>query len=321
MKFQFTLSDQNQNYIFKSGQHQWSFDCAIHEQRVTVNGFYGDELTPKICLNLLDQLISQSGARELVINQNLIRDLPLNPTYWQQQEQGILINRCAFYQIREIWLHESLLAVTPHVLTSDSCELGPVPLRPVFGGDVLYERYVPQVDTTISIRKANIALDGERFHRWQNDERVAKFWEYPWSRDKLDAYLQARLDDNHCEPLIVSADDQPFAYVESYWCKEDRLGPYYQAHDYDQGFHLLVGEPQYQGKLTEHFLCAITHFLLLTDPRTEKVMGEPRADNKNLLKYVQQVGGWKLAGEVEFPHKTAALLRCNRHDFFSEVMF
>lgn len=307
-----------------SEQQSWHFAIEQNDDVLRIKQWEGDSLTEVTLLRILDQLFSRTQARVLEIDRNLVNDLPLQTVYWQskksnQADSAVFISREGFYQIREAWLAPSMLPLSPQINSDKTCELGKIPVRPVWTNDVLYQRYIPQVDTVLEIRKASIEQDGERFCKWQNDERVAKFWEYAWSRDKLDAYLQDHLDDLHTEPLIISADGQPFAYVESYWCKEDRLGPYYDCHDYDQGFHLLIGEPEYQGKLTSHFLTAITHFLLLSDPRTEKIMGEPRADNKNLLKYVTSTAGWHQAGEVKFPHKTAALLQCDRDAFFKEA--
>lgn len=319
MKFSLNLSEHSDQISVHNEQQSWHFKTEMNNNALTIHQWEGDSFTEVLLLRILDQLFSVTQASEIRINHNIVNDLPLQTVYWQAIENGLNIKRSAFYQIREVWLSPNILPVVPNAPTDKTCELGSIPVRPVWSEDTLYQRYIPQVDTLLEIRKASIEKDGERFCKWQNDDRVAKFWEYAWSRDKLDAYLQDHLDDLHTEPLIISANGTPFAYVESYWCKEDRLGPYYNCDDFDQGFHLLIGEPEFQGKLTSHFLIAVTHFLFLTDPRTQNIMGEPRADNINLLKYVTSTAGWQQDGEVQFPHKTAALLRCDRQAFFKEV--
>jgi len=326
--------EQNNLHINSQAQNsQWVFEHLLEDGVLTLLAWQGDAFTHDSLLRVLDQLFSFTQCDELRLAQDLACSLPLARIYWQasrdkNQQDVLSISRAAFYQIREIWLGSDVLPVMPLTFNpratdttqaADAEKTTDVPKRPNWGNGTLYQRYIPQVETLIEIRRASIEQDGERFHRWQNDDRVARFWEYPWTREQLDAYLQDHLDDPHTEPLIVSANGQPFAYVESYWCREDRLGAYYDNHAFDQGYHLLIGEPEFQGELTHHFLTAVSHFLFLTDPRTEKLMGEPRADNKALLKHVTMTPGWHVAGEVRFPHKLAALLRCDRDVFFNEA--
>lgn len=52
---------------------------------------------------------------------------------------------------------------------------------------------------------------------------------------------------------------------------------------------------------------------------TEKLMGEPRADNVKLLRYADQMSYEKVK-EFDFPHKRAALMRCPRARFFAEQL-
>ena len=48
-------------------------------------------------------------------------------------------------------------------------------------------------------------------------------------------------------------------------------------------------------------------------------MGEPRADNKALLKHLATIPAFHNLKEFDFPHKRAALLECTRERFFELI--
>lgn len=316
-KYDINVSDDNTTIALSTGDITWTFVTEHQSSALHIHKMEGHVEDETQLLALLDILFSKLKVTSISIDKNLAKDFSFSAVYWQQSEDGLKIQRSAFYQIRELWLDPALLPIQPAVPSGETCEQGEVPVRPRWHDRHLYRRYIPTLNKTLEIRRATVEEDGERFHRWQNDPRVSEFWEYPWEKPKLDQYIEEHRADPHCEPLIVSLDGEAFAYVESYWCKEDRLGSYYETQDFDQGFHLLIGEPQYQGVTTPHFLRAVTHFLFLVDPRTQNVMGEPRVDNKNIFKLIPTVPGWKHYGVIEFPHKTANLLGAVRGEFFT----
>ncbi len=196
------------------------------------------------------------------------------------------------------------------------------PRRAPLPSGELYRHYIPSLGIDFSLRRAELDLDLDRLTRWMNDPRVAAFWEQAWPQNKQAEYLTQTLADPHKQPVIGCFDDQPFGYFEIYWALEDRLGPYYDADPYDRGMHLLVGEPAYLGQqYFRPWLNSICHFMFLDDRRTRRLVGEPRADNTALLKYLGEAYGWRKIREFDFPHKRAALMTCWREDFFNEANF
>ena len=109
-------------------------------------------------------------------------------------------------------------------------------------------------------------------------------------RDRHRSYLETIAADPHVYSLIGCFDDQPFAYFELYWAKEDRIAPFYAVDDYDRGIHMLVGEQAHRGPhKVASWLAALTHYAFLDDPRTRLVVAEPRADNAKMIGYMQTV--------------------------------
>lgn len=186
------------------------------------------------------------------------------------------------------------------------------PQRPAKPQGEVYRRFDPQLGVWISLRTLDIELDLERFNRWQNTPRVLAFWDEGGSLDDHRQYLEKLADDPHTLTLIGCFDDQPFAYFEAYWAKEDRIAPFYDAGDYDRGIHMLVGEQAHRGPhKVASWLSALTDYLLQDDPRTRRIVAEPRADNDKMIGYMQAQGYARIK-EFDFPHKRAALMVLER---------
>lgn len=180
----------------------------------------------------------------------------------------------------------------------------------------VYRRFDATLGAWISLRTLDIGEDLERFNRWQNSARVAAFWQEEGDLAKHRRYLEELACDPRVLTLIGCFDDQPFAYYEAYWAKEDRIAPFYEVGDYDRGIHMLVGEENHRGPhKVASWLSALTHYLFLDDPRTQRVVAEPRADNARMIGHMQAQGYHK-AKEFDFPHKRAALMVQSRDGFF-----
>ncbi|GAB1261190.1 GNAT family N-acetyltransferase [Aurantivibrio plasticivorans] len=230
---------------------------------------------------------------------------------------GSTIFRDTFYQQQELWSVST---------SADSHSLELVnnhqpPQRPKQPTGEFYRRHIPTLHKTLSFRTIHPEQDLDLFHNWMNQRRVAKMWELDKPKEELHQYLVERQQDSHIFSVIGEFDGEPFGYFEIYWTKEDRLGPYYDAGDYDRGFHLLVGNTRFLG--LDNFIAwfsGLTHAVFLLDRRTPRVMGEPRADNRGLLQYTQILSAYRVLKEFDFPHKRAALVECTRQRFFNQTI-
>ena len=229
---------------------------------------------------------------------------------------GMNYLRSEFFQLRELWHHETGFTMSPEKWTETNGRAHPVRLAPHHG--VVYKRYVPELHKTISFRLTNVEKDLDTFHEWHNQPRVSFFWELNQPKDALKAYMEKSLKDPHQFPMVIEIDDEPVGYFEFYWVQEDRLGPYYDSEAFDRGFHFLIGNKNFLGYLnTDTIIKSALHCLFLDDPRTRKVMAEPRHDNQKVLRYAEASKGWRKVKEFDFPHKRAALLECRREGFFN----
>ncbi len=226
--------------------------------------------------------------------------------------------RTTFWQLAEPWLLSGQGAAYPQqMIISDGKRHPRRPPKPT--GD-LYRRFDARLGSWISLRALDIDSDLARFNRWQNSPRVAQFWQESGTLEQHRQYLEKLDRDPHTLTLIGSFDDQPFAYFEAYWAKEDRIAPFYSAGDYDRGIHMLVGEENHRGPhKVASWLTALTHFLFLDDPRTQRIVAEPRADNARMIGHMHSAG-FHCEKEFDFPHKRAALMSIERERFFDRCV-
>jgi acetyl CoA:N6-hydroxylysine acetyl transferase len=222
--------------------------------------------------------------------------------------------RTLFWQLPRPWLGDTAAAVYPQQMQITAGKRHP--RRPPKPQGEVYRRFDPRIGAWVSLRTLSVEHDLERFNRWQNTPRVLQFWKEGGTLAQHHDYLSRLEQDPHTVTLIGCFDDQPFAYFEAYWAKEDRIAPFYPVDDYDRGVHMLVGEDTHRGPhKVASWLSALTHYLFLDDPRTQHVVAEPRADNDKMIGYLQAQGFYR-EKTFDFPHKRAALMRVGREAFF-----
>ncbi|MCE8024892.1 GNAT family N-acetyltransferase [Billgrantia aerodenitrificans] len=221
-----------------------------------------------------------------------------------------------FWQQPDLWLPSpKSLPYPQQPISSDGRRH---PRRPPKPEGTVYRRYIPWLKATLSFRVLDLERDLECFSRWMNDPVVAHFWEEQGDLAQHRHRLEATLGHPNALPLIACFDDQPFGYFEAYWAKEDRLGAYYDADDFDRGWHLLIGEAAFRGTpYVAAWLPSISHYLFLDDCRTQRLVIEPRVDNAKMLYNLARCGYAHLKA-FDFPHKRAMLGMQLREHFFNE---
>ena len=122
-------------------------------------------------------------------------------------------------------------------------------------------------------------------------------------------------------PLIGCFGDVPFGYFEVYWAKENRIAPFYDADDYDRGWHVVVGEDAYRGRrYISAWLPSLMHYMFLDDCRTQRIVGEPAAAHSQQLRNLELSGFAKIKN-FDFPHKRATLVMLLRERFFGDRLW
>lgn len=266
---------------------------------------------PELRIIELDMSAYQSLARVLR-QRGLAHPVPQNGC-----AGGLECHRALLWQVPALWLPvQPSCYPLRHVVTDGKRH----PLRPIAPQGTLYQRYIADLDKTISFRTIDAEVDLGIFHYWMNNPRVAHFWEMQGSQEEHASYVEKALKDQHLYPLVGCFDGEPFGYFEAYWAKEDRIAPYYEVDDYDRGLHMLVGEQRFRGPhFVNAWLPSLVHYMFLDDLRTRHVVAEPRADNGKMIAYMQAAGFYKTK-EFDFPHKRAAMMVLPREVFFDQFL-
>lgn len=297
-----------------SGTHDVELEDAPNLVRLRLPEVQVVEAIP-VLSSAVEFVSAQSRDVRIIKVQNVpALDFPLGVP----DGDGLTIDPRGFWQWPLPWIARPAYPHPQvHILTNGRYH----PQRPRNPKGIIYERYVPWLDQVLSFRVADPQVDIEHFHRWMNDEQVNLIWEDGGERGKHLAILEERLRDTHMFALIGCFDDVPFGYFEVYWAKENRLGPYYDAQDYDRGWHVAIGEPAYRGKQwITAWLPSLMHFIFLDDPRTQRIVGEPRASHEQQIRNLDRSGFAKVK-HFDFPHKRAMLVMLTRERFFGDSLW
>jgi RimJ/RimL family protein N-acetyltransferase len=218
----------------------------------------------------------------------------------------------AFWQVPDRWI---MHPTPPWPTLWQSGPNGRHPVRPPKPVGPLYRRQIPWLDQYIELRAADMD-DLETFHRWQNNPRVAEFFEEAGTLEEHQTTLQSVIDDPHVLPVIGSLGGRDFGYFELYWARENRIGGVYDADQWDRGWHVLIGEDDMRGAdCVTAWMPSLMHYMFLAEPRTQALMGEPKASHLKQLKNLGR-GGFAHVRDFDFSHKRATLVRLERQHFF-----
>ncbi|GAA93980.1 uncharacterized protein L969DRAFT_92920 [Mixia osmundae IAM 14324] len=210
----------------------------------------------------------------------------------------------------------------PNIASHTESKRGTIahPLRPPQPLGCVYSRYIPHLDEYFQLEPYDHArLD--LMHGWLNDPRVDQYWQDKGTLEDHKKYLGAKIDDLHNVPVIGSyrsdrSGVSPACYFDIYWAKEDRIGEFYDAGDYDRGIHMLVGSKDHRGPhRVRAWLVSLCHYIFIDDPRTMRIVSEPDARNTKMIDYLIK-HGFRKEKEFDFPHKRAALMILDRTDYF-----
>jgi RimJ/RimL family protein N-acetyltransferase len=143
---------------------------------------------------------------------------------------------------------------------------------------------------------------------WMHEGHVALWWDQAWPAAQWAEAIAAQRAGEHSRPWLITRRGQPFAYIEVYRSARDVVARTYPALAHDLGIHLALGARGDTGRgLGTALLRAVGDGLLAADPSCRQLVGDPDAKHE-MARRAFAAAGFEPFGEVELPHKRAALL-------------
>ncbi|MFT9849710.1 GNAT family N-acetyltransferase [Aneurinibacillus sp. REN35] len=177
-----------------------------------------------------------------------------------------------------------------------------------------YVQFDEEIGQSISFAQVQYEQDLPLIHRWMQQAHVIPFWNLNMPLDRFSEHLHKALNDPHQTLYLGFIEGVAMSYWESYWVKGDVIETCYAHEPYDQGIHLLIGEPEFLGRgYALPLLRAMVRFQFTT-LRTKKVIAEPDIRNEKMI-HVFETCGFEPVKPVELPDKTGLLMFCHRENF------
>ncbi|WP_205509631.1 GNAT family N-acetyltransferase [Longitalea arenae] len=182
--------------------------------------------------------------------------------------------------------------------------------------DILYTRYFPREDVTISLRPIDLDRDLDMLHEWFHREHAIKIWQMNWPIGKLETYYRTLLPGDLLYAYIGEANGEPSFYFEVYWAVRDLVGEYYDVLPTDYGTHQYIAAVDPKKKyVSPSTQCMVDY--VFAQPQVGKMVGEGSVDSLASLMNKLHVG-FRVEKVIEMPHKKANLNFCYREWYWAK---
>ncbi|QHS60487.1 GNAT family N-acetyltransferase [Chitinophaga agri] len=184
------------------------------------------------------------------------------------------------------------------------------------GKGVVYSRYFPKENITVSIRPFDIDRDLEMVHEWFNREHAKKIWKMDWPLRELELYYRCMLPGNWSHSYIGEINGSPNYNFEVYWVVRDMLADYYDALPTDYGTHQFIAPVDPTLKFSSPSTQCMLDWVF-AQPEVGKMVGEGSVESLAALMNKAHVG-FRVEKVITLPHKKANLNFCYREWYWAK---
>jgi siderophore synthetase component len=182
--------------------------------------------------------------------------------------------------------------------------------------EVIYSRYFPKEDITISLRSFDVERDLEMVHDWFNQEHAKPIWKMDGPIRALETFYRTLIPSDHSHSIIGEINGEPTFTIEPYWPMRDTVGAYYDALATDYGAHLLIA-PTDKNKKFSFCIGQMIMDLVFMNPVVGKCIGEAAVESRAMHIFVTRLG-FKFQRIIKMPAKDANLTFCYREWYWEK---
>lgn len=163
-----------------------------------------------------------------------------------------------------------------------------------------------------------IAQDIPLLHDWVQRD-YARYWGMQGHELAAVSAAYAGLQaSGHAQAWLAWLDEEPAFLMERYDPAHDELGRHYPVQPGDIGMHLLLAPPTRPRSGFSKVAMDTVLAALFADPTVCRVVVEPDVRNDKIHQ-LNRYAGFVYHGEIQLPHKRAALAFCTRAQFAAHL--
>jgi siderophore synthetase component len=184
------------------------------------------------------------------------------------------------------------------------------------GKELVYNRYFPKEDVTISLRPLDLENDLEMLHEWFHRDHAKANWKMDWPLRELETYYRTLLPSDGLYSYVGMANGEPTFNIEVYWPTRDVLGDYYDVLPTDYGTHQFIAPTDPKQKfVSPSTQCMIDY--VFAQSEVGRMVGEGSVDSRASMMN-KAFHGFKIDKVIEMPHKTSNLNFCYREWYWEK---
>jgi len=182
--------------------------------------------------------------------------------------------------------------------------------------EVMYSRYFPKENITITLRSFDIDRDLEMVHYWFNQEHAKPIWKMDGPIRELETFYRTLIPSDHSHSFIGEINGEPTFTLEPYWPMRDTVGAYYEALATDYGSHLLIA-PTDKDKKFSFPTGQVMLDWVFAQPVVGKCIGEAAVESRAMHLFGTRLG-YRYQHVIKMPHKDATLTFCYREWYWEK---
>ena len=166
-----------------------------------------------------------------------------------------------------------------------------------------------------TLRRMKFPQDLGLLHKWMHEPHVIPQWQLNKPELELAVYFERMVCDDHQKLYIIQINQRDVGYLEIYEAKRDRLALYYNAHEHDLGWHVLLGETDVVGKGHFRAVMRMLSFMVFEHSPAEKIVGEPD-ESMQVYNVISEDIAYQAQEKIKLLEKTAMLYHCFKPHFY-----